>query len=84
MELIKVYSFLAILVAAMATIDLYRPVIQKFDMSLDLRSLYYLVCFILSILVAPVLVYPCISKIAGLEFRNAFEDTVFDKSYEKR
>jgi hypothetical protein len=78
MGIIEVYAFLAVLVAVMATVDLYHPVISKFDIPKDIKFLYYFVCFTLAILVAPVLVYPCISKTKGVEFRDKFEEAVFN------
>lgn len=78
MGMIEVYAFLAALIAVMATVDLYRPVIQKYEMPLDIRFLYYFVCLTLGFLAAPLLLYPCVSKIKGLEFRDNFEKAVFE------
>ena len=76
MGIIEGYALVAVLVAVMATVDLYHPVIKTFDMPTDIKLLYYFVCFILALLVAPVLIYPCLSKTKGMEFRHKFGDAI--------
>ena len=79
MELILWYAVAATLIAIMSLVDLYHPVMTKHEMSLDTRVLYYAVWFIIALLVAPALLYPCFKAIKGLEFRNALEDALFNK-----
>ena len=78
MGLISAYFICAAIVALMATVDLYRPVIQKYEMPWDIRALYYFVCITLGTLAAPLLIYPCVSKVKGIEFRDSFEKAVFE------
>jgi hypothetical protein len=78
MELIYWYALFACLVGIMSLIDLYHPVISKREMSLDTRVIYYVVWFIISSIIAPVLVYPCVRPIAGIEFRDALNKALFE------
>ena len=78
MELIYWYAAGSILVALMSTVDLYHPVVAKREMGLDNRFLFYITFFLIAILAAPVLLYPCLSKLKGLEFRDAIDKALFE------
>lgn len=77
MELMYWYTVLAALVALMSVIDLYHPVMQKHKMSLDIRILHYVVWYIISLVIAPLLIYPCFRSLAGVEFRDALDKALF-------
>lgn len=79
MELIYWYAVGATLIAIMSLVDLYHPVMAKHEMSKDTRVLYYMVWFIISVLAAPALLYPCFNQLKGLEFRDALEGALFNK-----
>jgi len=78
MELIYWYIIGAVLVALMSIIDLYHPVLSKRDMPLDIRVIHYVTFFLLAVITAPLLVYPCISALKGLEFRDAIDKALFE------
>ena len=78
MELIYWYACGAILVAGMAIVDLYHPVLSKRAMSLDTRILFYLTFFVIAVLTAPILIYPCVSKLKGVEFRDSIDKALFE------
>lgn len=78
MELIYWYAIGAFLVALMSIIDLYHPVLTKRKMGLDSRFLFYITFFLIAVLTAPVLIYPCLNKFKGLEFRDAIDKALFE------
>ena len=79
MELILTgYAAMALLVACMATIDLTHPVLSKRVIPWDTKILFYVVNFILAFLVAPAIVYPCLSPLKGVDFRDALDKAMFD------
>lgn len=77
MELIYWYAAIALLVACMASVDLVRPVLNARNIPLDTKVIFYIVNFILAFLVAPVIIYPCISKLKGIEFRDSLDKAMF-------
>lgn len=80
MSYFLMYLFIAAIIAVMSLVDLYHPVLQtqsKEDMSLDVRVLHYLVWFVIAFLTAPALIYPCISKLKGVEFRDSLKKALF-------
>lgn len=79
MELIYWYVIGCVIIATMSVVDLYHPVMSKHEMPKDMRIIYYVVWFLIALLVAPVLAYPCFSSVKGIEFRNALEDGLFEK-----
>ena len=79
MELIFLYALGAVVIAVMSLVDLFHPVLAKHEMSIDVRTLHYMVWFIIALIAAPVLLYPCFSSIKGMEFRDALEGALFKK-----
>lgn len=79
MELILIYTALATLVSLMASVDLLRPVLAKREIPLDAKILHYTTFFIIGILVAPGLLYPCLVPLKGLEFRDALDKALFSQ-----
>jgi len=77
MELIEGYIFLALIVAVMSVVDLYHPVLRVRVMPMDTRVIHYVIWFIISFLIAPRLVYPCVSALAGAEFRLSLDKSLF-------
>jgi hypothetical protein len=82
MELIYSYIILASIITLMAIVDLYRPVLNQFELSTDRSVLYYVTLAIISFLVAPILIYPCISSTAGKIFRDTLEKNLFQNELE--
>lgn len=78
MELITWYICGAILVAVMAMVDLYHPVLSKREMRADTRVLFYMTFFIIALLTAPLLIYPCVSRLKGVEFRDSIDKALFE------
>lgn len=78
MELIYWYGMLAIVVAAMSLVDLYHPVLTKRKMSKLTRVTFYVTFYLIALLAAPLLIYPCLSKFKGVEFRDAIDKALFD------
>lgn len=78
MELIYGYITGALLVALMSIVDLYHPVLKQREMPFDTRVIFYVTFFLIATLQAPRLIYPCISKLKGIEFRDAIEKALFD------
>ena len=78
MELIYWYAMGATLVAVMSIVDLYHPVLTQRVMSIDTRIIFYVTFFILAILAAPLLIYPCLNKFKGVEFREAINKALFE------
>jgi hypothetical protein len=79
--ILALYALVTIIVAIMATVDLFRPVFSKHtDMPKDLQVIYYITSFLIAMLFAPLMVYPCVSTEANFKFREAFEEAVFDKA----
>lgn len=76
MGVIELYAGLCFAIALMASVDLFHPIIKEYEMSTDIRVLHYFISFVISLLVAPILLYPCISSSAGIEFRAAYESAV--------
>jgi hypothetical protein len=81
MELILIYSIFAVIVAFMACVDLYYPVLNKLDYANipGTKNIYYATFFLVSLLVAPFLVYPCLSGMKGVEFRDALYKVLSEK-----
>ena len=77
MELIYWYGFCCMVVAGMSLVDLYHPVLSKREMPWDTRLIFYVTFYIIALLAAPLLVYPCLAKLKGVEFRNAIEKALF-------
>ena len=79
MELIILwYAGFALLVALACTVDLFHPVIKaNTTLNGTERFIYYFVLFVLALLKAPLLVYPCVNKFKGLEFRDALSSSLF-------
>ena len=71
------YAGVALLVAIMSSIDLYHPVISKRELSLDSKILHYITLFLISLLITPLLIYPCLSSIKGVEFRDSLDKSLF-------
>lgn len=80
MELIITwYALGALLVSVMSLIDLYHPVVNMREMSMDIRVLHYITWFFIGMLVAPALIYPCVSSLKGIEFRDALDKALFGR-----
>ena len=81
MELILIWYVVgAFLVALAATVDLFHPVISaNKNLPVTERFIYYFVLFVLALLKAPLLIYPCVNKFRGLEFRDALSSSLFSK-----
>ena len=80
MSYLSMYAFIATIIAVMSIVDLYHPVMQtqsKEEMSLEIRLLHYLVWFVIAFLTAPALLYPCINKLKGVEFRDGLKRSLF-------
>jgi len=78
MELIYWYVAGAMLVALMSIVDLYHPVLTQRVMPLDTRVIFYITFFLIAVLAAPLLIYPCLNKFKGIEFRDAINKALFE------
>lgn len=78
MELIYWYGIGALVVALMSIVDLYHPVLTKREMSSLTRVTFYITFYLIAVLAAPLLVYPCLNKLKGVEFRDAIDKALFE------
>ena len=77
MELIIGYAIFAVVIAIMASVDLFHPVLKECDeISRDVKVIYYVTLFALGLLCAPFLVRSCLSPVTGEIFRKALLDSI--------